>query len=229
MMNYYLTDTSFLRDPAVFEQKLSLVDEARKEKILKYRFDKDRRLSLAAALLLRRALEESGVLQDKLTKLNVSVNAQGKPYLPDYPELHFNLSHSGEIALCVLADCPAGCDIQETTDIPEEMVQQFFHPGEYQQMMTLPTEQRQEFALKLWAWKEAYVKAAGLGMTGLPFDQFRIQWEASAEADPSRQDSDDLPVFVIKNGKPDTAAKFLAVPECPEGYRAAICLLVGNR
>ena len=36
----------------------------------------------------------------------------GKPYFPDHPSLHFNLSHSGGLALCALDAAPVGVDIQ---------------------------------------------------------------------------------------------------------------------
>ena len=36
----------------------------------------------------------------------------GKPFFPDREELHFNLSHSGDLALCGLDRAPVGVDIQ---------------------------------------------------------------------------------------------------------------------
>ena len=38
---------------------------------------------------------------------------RGKPWFPDHPQRHFNLSHSGKMALCALADGEVGVDIQE--------------------------------------------------------------------------------------------------------------------
>ena len=36
----------------------------------------------------------------------------GKPFFPGHEDLHFNLSHSGELALCALDGAPVGADIQ---------------------------------------------------------------------------------------------------------------------
>ena len=36
----------------------------------------------------------------------------GKPYFPRHEELHFNLSHSGALALCALDSGPVGADVQ---------------------------------------------------------------------------------------------------------------------
>ena len=37
----------------------------------------------------------------------------GKPYFPQYPGLHFNLSHSGPLTVCALSTLPVGVDIEQ--------------------------------------------------------------------------------------------------------------------
>ena len=37
---------------------------------------------------------------------------RGKPWMPQLPNRHFNLSHSGTLALCALSAQPVGVDIQ---------------------------------------------------------------------------------------------------------------------
>ena len=37
----------------------------------------------------------------------------GKPWFPACPQRYFNLSHSGKLALCALADGEVGVDVQE--------------------------------------------------------------------------------------------------------------------
>ena len=36
----------------------------------------------------------------------------GKPWFPDVPGLHFNLSHSGSLALCGADEAPLGVDVE---------------------------------------------------------------------------------------------------------------------
>ena len=36
----------------------------------------------------------------------------GKPWFPDYPHLHFSVSHSGGLSLCALGEGPIGADIE---------------------------------------------------------------------------------------------------------------------
>ena len=42
----------------------------------------------------------------------ISRRKGGKPFFPEYEGLQFNLSHSGEFALCALDEAPVGVDIQ---------------------------------------------------------------------------------------------------------------------
>ena len=59
-MRIYLAATKPLTDSGLFAQALSLVSNERREKVLRYRFMKDQRLSLGAGLLLEFALAEYG-------------------------------------------------------------------------------------------------------------------------------------------------------------------------
>ena len=38
--------------------------------------------------------------------------AGGKPYFPQYPHIHFNLSHSRGAAVCALSGEPVGVDVE---------------------------------------------------------------------------------------------------------------------
>ena len=72
------------------------------------------RESICGRLLLLRGLQELGYDQlfpknkdpeQLLEALAASLEKgpYGKPYLAEYPEIHFNISHSGEWAVCALA------------------------------------------------------------------------------------------------------------------------------
>lgn len=87
----------------------------------------------------------------------------GKPYFPTFPDLHFNLSHSGSLALCVLDTAPVGADIQIVKN---------WRPGLpartcSQRELAWLEEQGggwEAFTL-LWTMKEARVKWDGSGLT----------------------------------------------------------------
>ena len=66
-----------------------LVSQNRKEKIDFYRFEKDKKLSAGAYLLLKKLLEE-----EDITKPAFKTEKYGKAYISNYDNIHFNLSHS---------------------------------------------------------------------------------------------------------------------------------------
>lgn len=67
---------------------------------------------------LRRDEDARGLLTDALARHGVSPLPEiarrkgGKPYFPQYPHLHFNLSHTRGLCLCGLSDHPVGVDIE---------------------------------------------------------------------------------------------------------------------
>ncbi len=86
----------------------------------------------------------------------------GKPYLAEYPEIHFNISHSGEWAVCALASMPCGVDIQERRSIrSRRMVERTMNAREQRQIQEAE-DGTGEF-IKLWTYKESCIKLSGEG------------------------------------------------------------------
>ena len=76
----------------------------------------------------------------------------GKPYLTEYPEIHFNISHSGRWAVCALASMPCGVDIQERRPIrSRRMVERTMNAREQRQI--LEAEDSTGEFIKLWTYK----------------------------------------------------------------------------
>ena len=172
----YMADCRSLADPAVRERLLPLVSAERRHTIARLRFDKDRQLSLAAGLLLRHATREAGFdpAPEELRR-----DGYQKLYWPRHPELQFNLSHSENLALCVVSDCPAGCDIQHCGEVKPGLARRFFHPAEAEALKKIEdTEKRKQEFFRLWALKESYMKCTGLGFS-LALDSFAILTEPS--------------------------------------------------
>ena len=66
-----------------------------------------------------------------------------KPYFPRHEELHFNLSHSGALALCALDAAPVGVDIQVIKPLRPALPRRVCSPREalLAPQETLPLEQ----------------------------------------------------------------------------------------
>ncbi|MGV9884735.1 4'-phosphopantetheinyl transferase family protein [Streptomyces sp. NPDC003379] len=93
----------------------------------------------------------------------------GKPAVAGVEQPHFNLSHSGDLALLALAPRPVGVDVEEArTDLDGARLARRFFPEEERELVE--SGGRNAFT-RLWVRKEACVKAAGGRLTqgmGLP-------------------------------------------------------------
>ena len=167
----YLASTEALRDEARFARLLETVSDARREKVLAFRPDSVRRLSLGAGLLLNFALAAEGLEADE-----IRVTEYGKPWFPALPDVHFNLSHSGERVLCAVSGKSVGCDIEAPGRYDPNIPKRFFHPSESAWLFSLPEAEQPAAFLRLWTCKESYVKALGLGLSQ-PLDSFAVQLE----------------------------------------------------
>ena len=166
----YAASVAPLADAARYAAAYAEVSPARREKTDRFRFEKDRRLSLGAELLLRRALRAEGLGE---VPMAFTYGAQGKPYFKD-GGVYFNLSHSGEYVLCALAPYEVGCDVEQITPIDLKIARRFFFRSEYDDIAAQTTEEaRSELFFRYWTLKESFMKVTGLGIK-LPLDAFEI-------------------------------------------------------
>lgn len=164
----YIASTDPLTDAARFERLAGTIPRARREKLAAFRHEGARRLSLAASLLLVRALSDNGLHADE-----IALTKYGKPYLPTLPDFHFSLSHSGNVAMCAVSPREIGCDIEEPRACDMKIARRFFHPAEQEWLFSHPESQQPEAFLRLWTCKESFIKALGLGLN-LPLDSFAV-------------------------------------------------------
>lgn len=166
--------TSFMEDENVFYKELEEMDPGRREKIAEMVQKTDKCRMLAAGHLLRDALFARGY---RLKELTVQKNEHGKPYMKELPDFYYNLSHSGEYAVCAVSDQPVGIDIEGIRFAEEKDWERMDHLAA--RIMTAdeqaaywkirPEERPVEFT-KLWTKKESVAKLLGCGMQ-LPFGQ----------------------------------------------------------
>ena len=143
---------------------LDYVSPARRERVLKYRFDKDRKLSLYAALLARKMIAEMTGADPR--QLTFAEDPRHKPYVIGYPDIHFNFSHTHGMVLCAVSDeGEVGADVEELRPAPLQVMRKVFHPEEIQYVLgDNMTEGRSERFFEIWTKKEAYTKYLGTGL-----------------------------------------------------------------
>lgn len=166
----YAASVSALTEERLYAQAYAAATPGRREKTDRFRFIKDKRLSLAAELLLRHGLRMAGV--EKFPAA-FAYGAQEKPYLKGQ-NIWFNLSHSEEWVVCAVTDCEVGCDVEKMHPIDLKIAERFFFRSEFDDIAAQPTpEARNERFFSYWTLKESFMKATGLGMK-LPLDAFQI-------------------------------------------------------
>ncbi len=92
--------------------------------------------------------------------------AHGKPFLQE-GTLHFNVSHSHELALYAIArNREVGVDVEwmRPQVAHEQIAARFFSLEEQEVLAQLPAAERRAAFYNIWTRKEAYVKARGDGI-----------------------------------------------------------------
>ena len=145
---------------SVLEKYMSVISDDRRERIERLASEQGKVTSLLSGLVL------SEVLSDRCKvgcrQLRFAYGEHGKPYLPDYPDCCFSLSHSGGYIALACDDEPVGIDIQLMSPHRQHALR-FLHPAEQQSI--LAADNNAEQFCRIWTMKEAYVKLTGDGMS----------------------------------------------------------------
>ena len=126
----------------------------------------------ASQFKLTRAMLRLGLasyLQERPQNIELATNCHGKPRLAKNPSLHFNVTHSGGLALMAFATLgEVGVDVEAMQRNVEalEIASPNFTKNETDMIARAQTTQEQtRIFLHLWTRKEAMLKAAGCGIT----------------------------------------------------------------
>lgn len=112
--------------------------------------------------LLKTALQDIYSLD--LADQKVACGPHGKPYLPEHPHIHYNISHSGCYVVCAVSDMEIGIDIQEKRVIAMDKIgRKIFSPEEYRAF--LKSEEKQDLFFRQWVRIESYLKWTGEGIS----------------------------------------------------------------
>ena len=150
-----------------------------------FHFQKNREHFILGRGILRLLLEN--YLDIEPDQLRICYGQFGKPALAESSNtrrLHFNVSHSHELALFAFArDVQLGVDVEYVRpDFAfKDVARQFFSPAEFEKLLRLQPDQMIEAFFNCWTRKEAYIKAVGKGLS-IPLDQFEVSFAPSEPA-----------------------------------------------
>jgi 4'-phosphopantetheinyl transferase len=171
-------------DSPVVERAHSVLSSDERERAMQFRSGSLRAAFVVSHGVLRILL--GGYCNRQASDLKFGYGHQGKPFLADaeFP-IHFNMSHSGEVAAYAFAvGQELGVDIEQHRTFPdkEKIAARFFSTCEYSEFMRIPEQERDVAFFNCWVCKEAYIKARGGGLS-IPLDSFQV---SVAPRDPAR-------------------------------------------
>lgn len=101
-----------------------------------------------------------------LSDIDFEYGEHGKPFLPQYPSIHFSISHTDHYwAIAISKNLPVGLDIEsiDRSCNMTALANRLFHPKELAQFNTLTGSEKTAYFYTVWTHKEAYGKATGKG------------------------------------------------------------------
>ena len=147
-----ILDTNIFSNKDIYDYWYNKMPLIRKNKIDKYVFDEDKKLSLGA-----------GVLLNKINIINKTIvyNENDKPYVNDN-SIYFNISHSDNLVACAISDKEIGVDIESIKEFSFDLINNVYN---YEEIDFI--KETKDFSLytKLWTMKESYMKYLGTGLS----------------------------------------------------------------
>lgn len=141
------------------EVLIASLPEWRREQALRYKHLQGKKECAIGYIELLRGLRECFGINEMPT---FAYNEHGKPYLPEYPNIHFSISHCKEAVGCFIYDKPCGLDIERIRKATEDLVCHTMNPKEAESIFSNPYP---DLAFtRLWTQKEALLKLVGTGI-----------------------------------------------------------------
>jgi 4'-phosphopantetheinyl transferase len=189
-----------IRDPDLLLGYDALLTADEREKVARYRFEKDRHTSLVTRALVRTVLSRYAEVQP--ADWRFVANQYGRPEVSEPSEersLRFNLSHTRGLVVCLVSrGRDVGVDVEDRTRDGHllDVADRFFSPFEVKALRALPPEEQMDRFFLYWTLKESYIKARGMGLAislsafsfdlDSPKNGIRIFFEPTFADDPGR-------------------------------------------
>lgn len=161
-----------------FDELVERLYPERKSRVLAFRRKEPAYVSVVAGLLLQELVEKQlGIRPDELV---LEKNENGKPWIKDYPEFYFNISHAGDYVVLAYGDVPLGVDIEQIRGKENlRVARRCFTEREYAYVSgqkEVDDSLSAERFFYLWTMKESYLKLTGDGIS-VPLNSFEIDPE----------------------------------------------------
>jgi 4'-phosphopantetheinyl transferase len=141
-------------------------------------------------------------------ELQIKRSEKGKPEIPGFQSVHFNISHSGKWVVAAQSNMDVGIDIENIRAPQYRIAERFFSGTELKALNLLEGDEKRNYFFDLWTLKESYLKMLGKGLTQ-SLGSFTMK------------KSDDGFVL-LQNGREDITTYFYQ-PSLDQDYKLSVC------
>jgi len=179
----FLWRIPLVQDDAVVARMFHLLSKDERQRAARFHFERDRRRFVVTRGAVRSVL--AGCLDAPAGSLSFTYGERGKPAVvspPGLPAPAFNVSHSGDLALCAVAsDGEIGVDVEELRPVRDalQIAARFFSAREEEAVRHASEKDRPGTFYRIWTRKESYLKAKATGI-GAPLNRFSVSTDDKA-------------------------------------------------
>ncbi len=141
------------------EKMIAILPPHRRERLEKLPRERIPAEPLCAYTLLLRVLH---TLYGWRAFPQIAYNQYGKPYFPDHPDIHFNISHTGSAVLVGVHNQPLGVDMERIRPVSARTME----------MIAGVTAEKEFF--KNWVRRESRGKWGGIGLGSMRKDDVEV-------------------------------------------------------
>jgi 4'-phosphopantetheinyl transferase len=147
------------------ESSEALLNEEDKRRVGRFRFPEDRARFILGRMLLKETLQEMGM--NPGLPLRLTLTSRGRPVLEGEPQVHFSLSHSGDmVGMALTLQGSVGIDLELISrQIKlDSLADRIFSTADLRLFQELDAKEKTAAFFRAWTGKEAVLKAGGLGI-----------------------------------------------------------------
>lgn len=157
-----ICDTNSLSDEK-YAEYLQIADKTTIEKAKRFRFETDKKCTVAGNAIAREALSE--MLKKPPREIEILRTESGKPYIND--DIFFNISHSEGVVAIVFSENEIGVDTEKIRPVDYRIAEKFYTENEKRYIMSAKNEDEKLLRFfEIWTLKESYLKCTGDGLPG---------------------------------------------------------------
>lgn len=148
-----------------YEQCLELMENSRREDVLKRQHVASRNMSVFGEWVIKKELSQK--LNIPIEKITLLRTEHSKPYPKDIP-INFNISHSDDTLAVAFSEKQIGIDIEIIKPLKTDITKRLCTEKDLEFLAAANNEDEQLLRFyKIWTAKEAYFKMLGTGITNL--------------------------------------------------------------